>query len=443
MQQEINVNNLTVVMDLGTSKIRGMVGRKDVAGQLEIIAVEEIKSMGIKRGMITNLEDAAFCIKRILSLLTNKINNYLNDNKVDGEKKAYEITDVYVGLNGQSLKTIDSSVRRNLGEVEVTQEIIQTLYEENRNVKIENGEILDIVTQEYLVDDSDEVNPVGCICTRIEGRYKIVAGKNSLKNNLTMCFQKAGYNIAGYYLSPVVSASSVVSKEEKELGCAVVDFGAGTTSLTIYYRNILRHISVIPFGSEVITRDIMDLKVVEEVAEKLKVKFGSAMEELVEDYNISTPARAGKEGKVISNRFLSAIIEARAEEIFECVIQQIKESGMAGVIDELVITGGASLLSNLVEKLKLQTGWDVRIGKPEEQRYYLFDEKYLQPEYSQLIGLLAYAGTGSVKEKWMVEKTDESDDVKAKQPKKKKNAKLLWGTLFDRIDEMFSEDSKI
>jgi cell division protein FtsA len=442
MQQKININNLTVVMDLGTARIRGIVGKKDSAGQMEIIAMEETKSMGIRRGMITNLEDAAFCIKRVLSLLTNKINNYLNDHNQEEEKKTYEITGVYVGLNGQSLKSVDSSVRRNLGEVEVTQEIIDTLYQETKNVKIENGEILDVVTQEYLVDDSDEVNPVGCICTRIEGRYKIVAGRNSLRNNLMMCFEKAGYNIEGYYLSPVVSAAAVVSKEEKELGCAVVDFGAGTTSVAIYYRNILRHISVIPFGSDVITKDIMDLKVVEEVAEKLKVKYGSAMEELAEDCNISTPARAGKEGKVISNKFLSAIIEARTEEIFEYVMQQIKASGMAAQIDELVITGGASVLTNLVEKLKLHTGWDVRIGKPEEHHYYLTDEKYLRPEYAQLIGLLMCAGTGSVKEKTTIIEPEATDEVKSKQPKKKKNVKI-WGTLFDKIDEMFSEDSKI
>ena len=292
-------DNLIVVIDLGSSRICGVVGRKDYNGRVEIIASESMTSKGIKRGAICNLEGAAFCIKNILSLLQNKVNILFNEGRSDEEKKTYEISGVYVGLNGQTIKTMDSRVPRNLGEIEVTQEIIDTLYQENHNIKIENGEILEIVTQEYMVDDSDEVSPVGCICTRIEGRYKIIAGRPSLKSNLYKCFEKAGYEIIGTFLSPIATASAVLSKEEKELGCVMIDFGAGTTSVAIYYKNVLRHIGVIPFGSDVITKDIMDLKVLEVVAEKLKIKYGSAMEELVEDFYISTPAVAGKEGKTV------------------------------------------------------------------------------------------------------------------------------------------------
>ncbi len=448
--QNFTTDNLIVVIDLGTSSISGVAGRKDYNGRVEIIASESVASKGIKRGAICNLEEAAFCIKSILSLLQNKVNILFNEGRTDEEKKTYEISGVYVGLNGQTIKTMDSRVPRNLGEVEVTQDIIDTLYRENRNIKIENGEILEIVTQEYLVDDSDEVSPVGCICTRIEGRYKIVAGRPSLKSNLYKCFEKAGYEVAGIFLSPIATASAILSKEEKELGCVMIDFGAGTTSVAVYYKNMLRHISVIPFGSDIITKDIMDLKVLEVVAEKLKVKYGSAMEELVEDFYISTPVVAGKEGKTVSNKFLAGIIEARIEEILDYVCDQIEKSGLACHMDEIVITGGGSQLLNLIEKLKLRTGLDVRIGLPNQKIAPDMEEKYLKVEYAQLIGLLIHAEMTCMKEKTAVQAPENNNNTTSKNEKEsrakktdKSDKKGLWGSLFDKIDEIFTEDSKI
>jgi len=435
-------DNLIVVIDLGTSRIRGVVGRKDYNGRVEIIASESMPSKGIKRGTICNLEDTAFCIKNILSLLQNKVNILFNEGRLDEEKKTYEISGVYVGLNGQTIKTMNSRVPRNLGEIEVTREIIDTLYRENHNIKIENGEILEIVTQEYIVDDSDEVNPVGCICTRIEGRYKIIAGRPSLKSNLYKCFEKAGYEITGTFLSPIATASAVLSGEEKELGCVMIDFGAGTTSVAVYYKNVLRHVGVIPFGSDVITKDITDLKVLEVVAEKLKIKYGSAMEELAEDCCISIPALPGKEGKKVENKFLAGIIEARTEEILDYVCDQIEKSGLVSRIDEIVITGGGSKLQNLIEKLKLRTGLDVRIGIPNQKIAPDMYEKYLEVEYAQLIGLLIHAEIACMREKMAVLQEEDSV-VTEKEKLKPRKRGIGLGTLFDKINEIFTEDSKI
>jgi cell division protein FtsA len=305
------------------------------------------------------------------------------------------------------------------------------LYEENRNMKIEDREILEIITQEYLVDDSDEISPVGCICTRIEGRYKVIAGWPALKSNLYKCFEKVGCKVNGIFLSPIATASAVLSEEEKELGCMMVDFGAGTTSVAVYYKNILRHISVIPFGGDVISKDILDLKVSEQVAEKLKVRYGSAMEELVEDFNISIPAVGGKEGRMLSNKFLAGIIEARTEEILDYVCDQMEKSGLANCVDEIVITGGGSQLQHLTEKLKLRTGLDVRTGIPEQKVAPDMEEKYLKVEYAQLIGLLILAETTCIGEK-----------STTPNKKVKKQGKGVWGTLFDKFGEIL-EDSKI
>jgi cell division protein FtsA len=230
------------------------------------------------------------------------------------------------------------------------------------------------------------------------------------------------------FLSPIATASATLSEDEKELGCAMIDFGAGTTSVVVYYKNILRHVGVLPFGGETISKDIQDLKLSEQAAEKLKVKYGSAMEELAEDYCISVPAAGGKEGKMVDNKFLAGVIEARTEEILKYACGQIEMSGFADHVDEIVITGGASQLSNLTEKLKLHTGKNVRIGIPDQKVTSGMDEKYLNVEYAQLTGLLIHA-----------EKSCITNDKGTK--KKKRLIDKLRG-LGDLFNDVFTEDTK-
>ena len=432
--QNTTINNLIVAIDLGTSKICGVVGRKDHYGCVEIIAFESVASKGIKRGLICNLEDAAFRIKNILLLLQNKVNFFFGERNQDEEKKNYEITGIYVGLGGRSIKTLTTKVPRNLynlGETEVTQEIVNSLYEENKRLKIEDGEILEIVAQEYLVDDSNEISPVGCICARIEGRYKIIVGHPTLKGNLNKCFEKLNRKVKGIMLSPVVTASAVLHNDEKETGCAMIDFGAGTTSLVIYYRNILRHVCVFPFGSNVITKDITDLKISDEVAEHLKTKYGSAMEKLAEDSCVTLSAPGGRE-KNISVKTLANIIEARIDEMLENICYQMEKSGMMNFIDSIVITGGASQLNHLMEKLEMRTGVDIRLGVPNQKIAPNMNKQYLRVEYAQLIGLLIHAQKNCVEEKG--QQQEQQQAVKKTSQKKK---------LKDLIVDIFTEDSKI
>ncbi len=444
--QNLTTDNLVVVIDLGTSKIRGIVGRKDDNNHVEIIAYEGVISKGIRRGYIFNLDEAAFCIKEVLTKLQNKVNFIFNEGCTDDdERKIFEVSGVYVGLNGHTIKTMNNRVHRILGDVKVTKDMVETLHAENNNLKIENGEILEIVAQEYLVDDCDVISPVGCNCTRIEGRYKIIAARPLLKNNLVKCFENINegieknggcrIEIRGMFLSPIASAAAVLSREEKELGCAMIDFGAGTTSTAVYYKNVLRHVSVVPFGSDVITKDIMDLKVLENVAEKLKKQYGSAMEELVEDFHITTPPPIpGKEGKTVSNKFLAGIIEARTEEILKLVCDEIENSEHYCHIDEIVITGGGARLKNLVEKLKLRTGMDVRIGKPNQKISPDMDESYLNVECAQLIGLLIHANEACIREKTPVSVVMEpvsSEPVTGGRKKKWKNWTETIISIFD------------
>jgi len=451
-------DNLVIVIDLGTSKIRGIVGRKDNNGHVEIIAYEGLASKGIKRGAICNLAEAAFCIKDILTKLQNKINFIFNEGRAEEERKTFEISGVYVGLNGQTIKTMNSRVPRNLGYVEVTDEMVKMLHAENNNLKIENGEILEIVAQEYLVDDCDEVNPVGCICARIEGRYKIIAGRPSLKSNLAKCFEKVNeanggckIEILGTFLSPIASASAVLSPEEKQLGCAVIDFGAGSTSIAVYHKEMLRHVSVVPLGSDVITKDIEYLKVPSEVAEKLKQKCGSTMESLVENFNITIPPTAqGKEGKVIESKFLAGIIEARTEEILDYVCDQLEKSEHHSHISDLVLTGGGARLKHLVEKLESRTGLDVRIGKPNQKISSNMDASYLEVECAQLIGLLIHAEKACVREKTLGDVKNNSNKTKKNNFASKEESRgegvSLWDRIYNSASNKIStilDDSKI
>ncbi len=461
--QNLTTDNLMVVLDLGTSKIRGVVGRKNEFGQVEIIAYEELtfpkNSLGTKRGSIFNLTETAFCIKDLLTKLQNNVNLIFNEDCPEEERKAFEISGVYVGLNGQTIKTIDNRIRRILGGVEITGEMVEALQAENNNLQIENGEILEIIAQEHLVDDSDVVNPVGCTCTQqLEGRYKIIAARPSLRSNLIKCFEKVNdsiertgssckVEILGMFLSPVAAASAVLSPEEKQLGCAMIDFGAGTTSIAVYYKNILRHVSVIPFGSDTITRDITDLKMLDDMAERLKVRCGSAMESLAEKYEIVLKSSIpGKEGKTICNKFLAGVIEARVDEILDYVCYQIEKTEYYHCLDEVVITGGGARLKNLDEKLKSRIGLDVRIGVPNQKKSPDMAECFLNVECAQLVGLLIHAEKACVREKMAVVSKDEEEEEKEKgktSPSKRpaRSLKDRLGTLFGKIDEIF-EDQK-
>lgn len=444
--QNFTLDKLLVAIDLGTSKVRGVVGVKSPGG-LEIIASEEMNSGGIKRGCVMNLEEASFCIKSVLRLLQNRIDLLLKDEASEEDKKTYEITQVFVGLNGLTIKTLETRNARNPGEVEVTQSLIDELRKEIDNVKVENGEILDVIPQEYLVDDTEDDRPVGRICTKIEGRYKLIVGRPSLKSNLYKCFEKAGYKIAGIYLSPIATAESVLSSEEKELGSAVIDFGAGTTSLAIYHKKILRHVCVIPFGGALITKDIEDLKLTGEVAEKLKIRYGSTMECLVEDDSyVATPKIGEKEGKTVSIKFLAGIIEARMDDILNILCEQINLSGLANEIEELVITGRGARMTDLIEKLKMCTGKDVRFGIPNQKIGLNMEEKYLSMEYAQLIGILlqAKADTPCIVQLAAENKQEPSETIEVKKKKKsQRSLGDLFNSIFDKFEGALNEDSEI
>ncbi|MEG1585965.1 MAG: cell division protein FtsA, partial [Bacteroidales bacterium] len=263
----MELTEFIAAVDLGTSKIVGIVGSKNTDGSLFIHAIEKEDSDAcIKRGCIQNVDETASKVKRLITKLENRAR--------------CKIGKIYVGLGGQSLQSIDHKVTRQLNEeTPITDQIIASLKEVSMQMPVGNKEILEIVPSEYLVDGKRVGQPVGVYGSEIEATHKIIIGRPVLRKNLNRMLEKIHLPLAGYILSPLAGAS-VLSEPEKSLGCVLVDFGAATTTVSIYKDGLLRHLAVIPLGGNTITKDIASLQLLENEAEKVKTYFGNAAPEI-------------------------------------------------------------------------------------------------------------------------------------------------------------------
>ena len=253
-----------VAIELGSSKMTGIAGKKNLDGSIQVLAcVKENSSTFIRKGVVYNIDKTAQCLTSII-------------NKLEKQLKT-TITQVYVGVGGQSIRSIRNVIAKDLtGESQVTQDMVIELMDSNRNVNYPDQEILDAAVQEYKVDSQYQLDPVGIQCMRIEGNFLNILQRKTFYKNLNKCFETAGINVAEMYLAPLALADSVLTETEKRSGCALIDMGADTTTVSVYSKNILRHLAVIPLGSNNITKDIASLQMEESDAEKMKLKYGSA-----------------------------------------------------------------------------------------------------------------------------------------------------------------------
>ncbi|TAJ14259.1 cell division protein FtsA [Marinilabiliaceae bacterium JC017] len=380
MNQE---SNLIAAIDIGTTKIVTIVGRKTEQGKLELLGIEQVPSTGVKRGVVLNIEETVSAIQDAVM-------------KVE-EKLKIKLSDVYVGIAGQHIKSLRNKGYRFIEQhAEITQLDVDQLYHDNYKIPIEAGEkIMHVIPQDYIVDSETGVkNPVGMSGRRLEGNFHIVLGRIASAKNIQKCIKRAGLNLKDLILEPLASSKSVLTEEEKEAGVVLVDIGGGTTDVAVYYDGIIRHTAVIPFGGNVVTGDIKDgCSVLYKQAESLKVQFGSALGEITrEDMVVTIPGMAGWEPKEISFRSLAYIIQARMEEIIDYVNLQIETSGCYDKLGAgIVLTGGGGLLKNLAQLIKYRTGLDVRIGLPDQFLDGSIPEKAHMPMYATSIGLLLSA----------------------------------------------------
>ena len=320
------VKDFVVAIEFGSSKVTGIAGKKNSDGSITVLAyAREDSSSFIKRGLVYNIDKTAQCL----------INIKL---KLEKSLKAI-IGKAYIGIGGQSLHTVDE------------------LKKANRDFTYDNQELLQVVPQEYKVGTNSQIDPIGVVCDSIEGRYLNIVARYSLRQNLEKSLALAGIQVADYIVAPLALGECVLSDAEKRSGCALIDLGAQTTTVSIYKNNILRHLSVIPLGGYNITKDISAQQIEEEDAEELKLKYGCAYTEKEDNSD-------GDEDKTfpvtdernIEAKLLNDIVESRVKEIIANVSEQVRQSNYANeLLAGFILTGGGSNLKNIELAFKKRT----------------------------------------------------------------------------------------
>ncbi|BCY27364.1 cell division protein FtsA [Flavobacterium okayamense] len=380
----MNKDTIAVGLDIGTTKIVAMIGRKNEYGKLEILGVGKAKSLGVHRGVVNNITQTIQSIQQAV---------------LEAESDSgYKINDVVVGIAGQHIRSIQHSdyiSRSNAEEVIGELDIDSLINQVHKLAMLPGEEIIHVLPQEFKVDGQSEIKePIGMYGGRLESSFHVVVGQAASIRNLGRCVKSSGLELSGLTLEPLASADAVLSQEEKEAGVALIDIGGGTTDLAIFKDGIIRHTAVIPFGGNVITEDIKEgCSIIEKQAELLKVKFGSAWPGENKDNEIvSIPGLRGREPKEISLKNLSKIIHARVVEIIEQVYAEIKLYGhddpKKKLIAGIVLTGGGSQLKHIKQLVEYITGMDTRIGYPNEHLAGNSEEELSSPLYATAVGLV-------------------------------------------------------
>lgn len=368
-----------VAIELGSTEITGIAGKKNADGRIRILAyASERSSDCIKKGAIYNLDKTTQCLTSVIKELEETLHA--------------PIRKVYVGIGGLSVRSIRNTESKQLGEdTKISQALIDSIMQSNREIPLIDREILAVEPQEYKVGNNLLTEPVGVPADYIEGHFLNIIARHSLKSNIKQCFKQTGYEVADYFLSPLVTANVVLSDSERRSGCALIDFGANTTTVSVYKNNILRHLAVIPLGSENITQDICSMHFEEEEGEQLKLRFGSAYTEL-SDNDEETNRSYNLDGRcTIPARQLEDIVEARVNEIITNVWNQIMVSGYGDkLLGGVVFTGGMTNLPNLDKAFTHITKIEkIRIAKSSEISLEGDIELPQDGTQNTLIGILA------------------------------------------------------
>jgi len=339
-----------VAIELGSSKMTGIAGKKNLDGSIQVLAcVKEDSSAYIRKGVVYNIDKTA----QGVSTIVNKLQRQLKTT----------ITKVYVGVGGQSIRSVRNVICKDMAvETPVTQEMVIELMDANRIMKYPDQEILDVAVQEYKVDSQYQLEPVGIPCTHIEGNFLNILQRKAFYKNLTACFEMAGIEVAEIYLAPLALADSILTETERRSGCALVDMGSDTTTVCVYSKNLLRHIAVIPLGSNNITKDIASLQMEESEAEKMKVKYGNAYTEN-NDIDNNLKYSIDPERQVEARKFIE-IVEGRVEEIIANAWYQVPEEYCDKLLGGIILTGGGANMKNIEQAVRRYTTVEkVRVAK--------------------------------------------------------------------------------
>ncbi|HET6225361.1 MAG TPA: cell division protein FtsA [Bacteroidia bacterium] len=419
-------SEIVVGLDIGTTKIVAIVGRRNEFGKIEILGMGKSESFGVARGVVQNIDQTVQSIRTAVAEAETK--------------SGVDIKVVNVGIAGQHIKSLQHRgiKTRSSVEEEISQKDIDALIDDMfKLVMLPGEEIIHVLPQEYIIDNEQGIkNPIGMSGIRLEANFHIITGQIAAARNIYKCVHKAGLEVSELTLEPLASADAVLSDEEKEAGVVLVDIGGGTTDVAIFQDGIIRHTAVIPFGGNVITEDIKEgCTIIKSQAELLKIKFGSALaSENQENEIVSIPGLRGRAHKEISVRNLSAIIQARMEEIVEHVYYEIKNSGYEKkLIAGIVVTGGGAQLKHVTQLVEYITGMDTRVGYPNEH-LAKGNEDVTSPLFATSVGLVM-KGVQTV-EKYSHKPVEEAAVTTIKGHSREKST-----GFFDKIKKFFDEDS--
>lgn len=329
-----------IAIELGSSKMTGIAGKKNLDGSITILAVaKEDSTLCIRKGVVYNID-------KTTTALTNLVKKLKNNLKT-------EIAKVYVGIGGQSLRSIKNTiVREQPEEAIITQDMVDSILDSNRAMSYTDQKILEAAIQEYKVDMQYQIDPIGIECKRLEGNFLNILWRRSFYNKLEKCFESAHIRIADMYIAPLILAENVLTEVERRAGCMLVDLGADTTTVSVYWHNILRHLAVIPLGSNNITKDIASLQIEEKLqideneAETIKLRYASALTENIDSNDLQNITISGDRN--IDSATLADIVEARIEEIIENVWMQVpNEYADKLMLGGIILTGGGANMRNM------------------------------------------------------------------------------------------------
>ncbi|MGF1638937.1 MAG: cell division protein FtsA [Cyclobacteriaceae bacterium] len=374
-------DKIVVGLDIGTTKICAIVGRKNEYGKLEVLGMGKAVSDGVVRGIVVNIDKTIFAIEKAI--------------KEAEEQSGINIGLVNVGVAGQHIKSSihHGSIMRDKENDEITIEDVNRLTNDMYKIVIPPGsEIIHVMPQDYYVDYEEGIkDPVGMTGVRLEADFHVITAQTNAIQNINKCVRRAGLEIENLILEPLASSISVLSEEEKEAGICLVDIGGGTTDIAVFHENIIRHTAVIPLGGNIVTQDIKQgCMVMQHQAELLKTKFGRAIaEEASPNEIVSIPGLKNRPPKEISLKNLACIIEARMQEMVEMIHAEIVNSGYDGrLAGGIVITGGGALLQNLKQLVEYMTGMETRVGYPNEHLGRSKIEMVKSPMYATTVGLV-------------------------------------------------------
>lgn len=373
---------IIVGLDIGTTKVAAIAGRKNEFGKLEILAFGRVDSAGVSHGVVMNIDQ---CIRSIEQAVVKCLES----------NPELDINEVYVGIAGQHIKSLQTRgdrVRPNSDDV-ISKLDIEALIRDQHKTYIPAGDqIIDIVPQEFTIDNTPNVlEPIGMNGVKIGANFHIITGDKNAIRNIKRCVDKANLTTRDLVLQPLASAAAVMNHEDMEAGVAIVDIGGGTTDMAVFYDGILKHTAVIPYAGVNITNDIRSgLGVLRAQAEQMKVQFGMALADKAQDNAyITIPGLRGLPAKEISVKNLAHIIQARTQEILDYVLFHLKQIGLdKRLYGGIILTGGGAQLKHIIQLTEYTTGLGARIGYPNEHLAGGYAETLQNPMYSTCIGLI-------------------------------------------------------